>query len=364
MKKYFIIGAIVLVVGFSINYKFGGFDKVEPQLIEVDNYTIYGRSFEGSYKSDALNSLVDEMRMKQQQIDSNANVVIVNYIDEAKETLGIVSNFVGITAESDIKFKDLQKKIIKANKVVQVKVKIKPLVMPSPEKIKALAYELAEEKGLELQGLSIEQYLGDGTLVIDFPIKGEASYIEKLAEAYGFSNFNYATTCHYTFNVKKGKTGVARSWVWQPNTGAVTLISNGDTTSFNHSNFTEDQKKLDHTFINDKYWLLFPFQLMWDTGFTYSIKQNVESPISKELLTKLIIIYNNKDGYTPGDAYDFYIDEQLEIKEWSFRKGGKVEPSLSTTWEDYQIVEGVKIATNHLSADGGFQLWFTGIKID
>ncbi len=365
MKKYVVIAAFILVAGSLVNYKFGGFNKVEPQLIEVSNYTIYGANYEGSYKSDGLISLVDSMRSKQAQLDEKANVAIVNYVNQAKEKFGIVTNFVGIILRSDKlnEILNLEKRVIKAKKAVRVVVNISPIGMPAPEKLKSLANEIASNNSLELQGMSIEQYSEDGKLIVDFPIKEPATYIEKLAEAYGISSFDYTKTYHYTFNVKKGEAGVARSWEWQPNSGKVTLISKGDTTKFNHNSLLEEQQKLDHTFINDKYWLLFPFQLVWDTGYEHSIVSNTEAPISKAELTMLTITYNSEDGYTPGDAYDFYIDDKFEIKEWSFRKGGQPEPSLTTTWEDYQIVEGVKVATNHLSEDGSFRLWFTGTQI-
>jgi len=366
MKKYVAIAAFILVAGSLVNYKFGGFNKVEPQLIEVSNYTIYGASYEGSYKSDGLISLVDSMRSKQAQLNGKANVVIVNYVNQAKEKFGIVTNFVGIISSSNkpTGILDLDTRVIKAKKAVRVVVNISPIGMPAPEKLKSLANEIANNNSLELQEMSIEQYSEDGKLIVDFPIKEPATFIEKLAEAYGISIFDYDKTYNYTFNVKKEEAGVARSWVWQPNSGNVTLISKGDTIRFNHKSLSEDQQKLDHTFINDKYWLLFPFQLVWDAGFEHSIVSNAEAPISKVKLTKLTIAYNSEDGYTPGDAYDFYIDDKFEIKEWSFRKGGQPEPSLTTTWENYQMMEGIKVATNHLSADGSFRLWFTGLSVD
>jgi len=182
MKKYYIIGAIVLLAGLALNYKFGGFDKTEPQLVEVNDYTIYGASYEGSYKSNALSSLVNKMQTLQKSMGANTNVVLVNYIDEAKETLGIVSNFVGIETELAMgsELEKLEKRTIKAQKAIRVVVKINPLVMPSPEKIKALAFKMAAKEGLVLQNLSIEQYRNDGTLIIDFPVKEDGTFIEKL----------------------------------------------------------------------------------------------------------------------------------------------------------------------------------------
>lgn len=368
MKKYYLFGAIILLAGLLVNYKFGGFKEIQPVIVEVENYVIWGSEFEGSYKSSGLTSLVEEMRSKQSQLASESKVVIINYIDEAKETLGVVSNFVGLTVKGNENelVNDLEERIIRASKAIRIIIKVQPLTMPSPEKIKAKAFELASKEEFELQGLSVEQYNEEGYLIIDFPIKAKEkpTFIEQLADAYGIENFDKAKTYHYTFNVKVGDAAVARSWTWNPNSGDVTLMTKEDTTSFNHKALSEGQEKLDHTFINDKYWLLFPFHLIWDTGYSFSIIENVNAPISELPTTQLIITYNDKDGYTPGDAYDLFINNEFEIVEWSFRKGGQPEPSLTTTWEGYQIVGGINIATDHQNDDGTFRLWFTDIIIE
>ncbi|MCF6351510.1 MAG: hypothetical protein L3J06_00725 [Cyclobacteriaceae bacterium] len=173
MKKYFVIGVIILIGGVLFNYKLGGFDAVKPHLVDVQDYVVHGSNYKGSYKSNALNSLVDTMRIRQKTLNTEASITIINYIDEAKETLGIVSNFVGLSgvSASNEELIGLEKRVIKATKSVRIIVKIKPLVMPSPEKIKAAAFEFAEGNGLELQKLSIEQYSTKGNLVIDFPVQ-------------------------------------------------------------------------------------------------------------------------------------------------------------------------------------------------
>lgn len=368
MKKYFLIGIGVLGAGLLINYMLGGFTRLKPQLVRVDNYIIYGSEYEGSYRSTRLSNMVEEMRKYQGKLDSSTDVVIINYINEAKETLGIVTNFVGLSSQESIEkdeVKNLEKRIITASNAIRVEVAIKPLVMPSPEKIKAMAFDLAQEKGYKLQNISIEQYNDRGTLIIDFPIEdtvnSKLSYIQKLANAYGIENFDYSKTYTYTFKVKKGDSGASRAWVWQPKSGSVMLIEKQDTIRFNHKKLQDQFEKEDHKFINDKYWLLFPFQLVWDTGYTFTITENVEAPISKQEITKLTVVYSKEEGYTPGDAYDLYINEELEIIEWSFRKGNQEEPSLTTTWDEYKFIEGLKLATNHVTADGGFRIWFTGI---
>ncbi|MCB0494863.1 MAG: hypothetical protein KDC79_01890 [Cyclobacteriaceae bacterium] len=175
MKKYFVLGAAVVILGLLINYALGGFAAMEPKLIEVNDYTIYGEPFEGSYKSTELSELVNKMREKQKQFGEAADVVIVNYFNEDKERVGYVKNFVGLqfNASEPDSIAGLQKKIIKANKALEIKIKIKPLIMPTPEKIQDKATEMAEFDSLKLKGLSIEQYKESGVLVVEFPIEDE-----------------------------------------------------------------------------------------------------------------------------------------------------------------------------------------------
>ena len=81
-------------------------------------------------------------------------------------------------------------------------------------------------------------------------------------------------------------------------------------------------------------------------------------------MQKITVKYNDKDGFTPGDMYDVYVDKDLRISEWAFHKGGSPEPSLITTWEDYKDFNGLQITQNHISKDGKFRLYFTGIKVE
>jgi len=173
MKKYFIAGTVILVIGLAINYGLGGFKTIEPEMVEVEDYVVYGKPYEGSYKSNWLANMVEEMRTLQEGIDDSTDLVIINYINEAKETLGDINNFVGLSLKSDsgnVALSKLEKRIIKASKAIRLKVKIQPMVMPSPEKIKGLALDYAKRNGLDLQQISIEKYSTDGLLIIEFPV--------------------------------------------------------------------------------------------------------------------------------------------------------------------------------------------------
>lgn len=193
----------------------------------------------------------------------------------------------------------------------------------------------------------------------------QLSDIEMIAKAYGIERFNELKQLHYTFNVERHDTLlVSRSWLWNKETGKITMINKQDTISYQQNDVPENLKKADHSFINDKYWLLFPFQLIWDKDMAFTNVGPQSAPISGDQLTKLTIQYGDSSGYTPGDAYDLYLDENWIIREWEFRKSGKESPGSAITWEDYADYRGVKIATDHLNKDSGLRIYFTDIKFE
>ncbi|HBC03615.1 MAG TPA: hypothetical protein PKH16_09525 [Aequorivita sp.] len=185
----------------------------------------------------------------------------------------------------------------------------------------------------------------------------------QIANANGYENWKDVSELAFTFNVDRGENHFDRAWIWKPKTGSVSMISATDTIHYNRSKMDSIVMKTDAAFINDKYWLLAPFQLLWDKGITFSEKENAVAPISKDTLAQLTIVYGNDGGYTPGDAYDFFYDHDFKIKEWNYRKGNTEAPSMSTTWEDYENFSGIEIAKMHKDSTGGFKLYFSNISV-
>lgn len=191
----------------------------------------------------------------------------------------------------------------------------------------------------------------------------EVSIAEKIAKANGFENWKNVAQINFTFNVDKDTTHFERSWSWKPKTGDVTLISGKDTISYNRKSVDSISLKADKSFINDKFWLLAPFQLVWDSGTTISEPITEEAPISKTQLNKITLTYPNEGGYTPGDAYDFYFGDDFIVKEWIFRRGNAKEPTMMTSWENYQDFNGLKIALEHKKPEENWKLYFTDVKV-
>ncbi len=190
------------------------------------------------------------------------------------------------------------------------------------------------------------------------------SIAEKIANAHGFQNWENVKTFEFTFGGKIEDSSSGRAWVWKPKTNDVKLVRNGDITKYNRNNMDSIVLKTDRAFINDKFWALIPFQLIWDEGLKISEPVSVSSPVKQEILFKITIIYSSEGGYTPGDAYDIYYDNEYIIREWSYRKGNAGKPSLSNTFENYKDFNGIKIAEHHKKAESDWNLLVRNIKVE
>ncbi len=191
----------------------------------------------------------------------------------------------------------------------------------------------------------------------------ELSVAEAIAEKHGLENWQDVSEINFTFNVDRAGNHSERSWTWKPKSDDVTMRTEKDTISYNRNSLDSVVTKYDAAFINDKFWLLAPYNLAWDTGTSFSEPTKEVAPISGKSLNKITTTYGSEGGYTPGDAYDFFYNDNLEIKEWIFRKGNSEKPSMVTTWEDFKSFNGLQIAQMHQDSTGAFKLYFTNISV-
>jgi hypothetical protein len=192
----------------------------------------------------------------------------------------------------------------------------------------------------------------------------ELTIAQKIANAHGFEHWNNVKTIEFTFGGKMEEPNSGRAWVWNPKTSDIKLNSDGKTVEYNRNNMDSTSLKADRAFINDKFWTFIPFQLIWDDGITISEPIKSVAPISNENLNKITLLYSDVGGYTPGDAYDLYFDENYIIKEWQFRRDNSEEASISNTFESYIDLNGIKIAQEHKKAEGDWNILIRNLKIE
>lgn len=187
---------------------------------------------------------------------------------------------------------------------------------------------------------------------------------QKIAQTYGIENWKNVNSISFTFNVKKDSSIFKRSWQWFPKTNRVVLKSKNDTLRYNRNQIDSTVVNADKAFINDKFWLLAPFNLVWDSGTSISEPVTETAPISKKMLNKITVTYPKKGGYTPGDAYDFYYNNNYIIKEWIYRKANAKTPSMMTTWENNTYYNDILITLSHKKTDDNWELFFTNVSIN
>jgi hypothetical protein len=192
----------------------------------------------------------------------------------------------------------------------------------------------------------------------------ELTEAEKIANAHGFEDWDKVSKLEFTFNVDREGNHFERSWIWEPKTNQVTMMTDTDTISYNRMAIDSLSLNADRAFINDKFWLLIPFQLIWDNKTSISESEKVIAPITKDSINKITVTYPSDGGYTPGDAYDIFYNDDFIIEEWIYRRGNSTEPSLTNSFENYIEINGIKFAKDHKQPSLDWNLNFTNIKIE
>jgi hypothetical protein len=188
--------------------------------------------------------------------------------------------------------------------------------------------------------------------------------VEQLAKTYGLDSFEKVEAIRYTFNLEFSGNNLSHSWIWHPKTGQISY--EGKDKDGNPVKVTYDESKLyeesaivkeqvDPAFVNDNYWLVFPFHVYWDfPGVDVQDKGMQNLPLGKGSAKLVSVKYPNGGGYTPGDTWDLYVGSDKRIEELVYHRGGTKKPLLvTTTWESYKKAGPLLFSTDHSgTADG------------
>jgi hypothetical protein len=190
-----------------------------------------------------------------------------------------------------------------------------------------------------------------------------------IAESYGLQHFGKVEKIQYTFNAKLGEKLISRFWIWEPRLDRVTFkgmdYQKAITYHRDEIEGTESNKlkKIDAWFINDNYWLLFPYHVAWDTTAKVEDIGRKALPMGVGKAKGVVVSYPATGGYTPGDVYDLFLDDQYRLLQWVYRRGGSEKPTRISTWEDHRKVGPLTVSLNHQGEDQNFRVWFTNVGV-
>src|SRR2546425_894204 len=139
---------------------------------------------------------------------------------------------------------------------------------------------------------------------------------EQIAKTYGLDSFPQIEQLRYTFNADLGELKLSRTWIWETKTERVSYEGKDKTGKLLKLTYLRSQlnsqaavvkDEIDPAFINDKYWLLFPLQLSWDTSAKVEDKGAGKLPLGKGSAKRVVVKYPSEGGYTPGDTYELFV---------------------------------------------------------
>jgi hypothetical protein len=193
----------------------------------------------------------------------------------------------------------------------------------------------------------------------------KAPIAEQIAKTYGLDSWGQIEAVRYTFNLDLPALNLklSRSWIWEPKADRVTFEGKDKAGKPVKVTYVRSQldsqpdnvkKEIDPGFINDQYWLVFPFHALWDTGATVEDKGMQKLPTGKGSARHVVVKYPSNIGYTPGDTWELYVGADNRVQQMVFHHGGSAKPNLVVaTWAGYKKAGPLLISTDHHgTADG------------
>jgi hypothetical protein len=197
----------------------------------------------------------------------------------------------------------------------------------------------------------------------------ETAIRQRIAEAYGVQYFSQVEQVQYTFNLKIGDKLIRRFWIWEPTINRVTFKGMDYQESVTYyrpeieTSASSALKKVDAWFINDNYWLFFPFHLDWDMDAKAADIGRQKLPMGNGHARCIVVTYPATEAYTPGDVYEVYLADDYRLQQWVYRRAGSDKPASITTWENHRQVGPLVVCLDHQGEDENFRVWFTGVGI-
>ena len=188
---------------------------------------------------------------------------------------------------------------------------------------------------------------------------------EQIAKAYGLDSFGQIDAIRYTFYIPVFH--LSRTWTWEPKADRVTYEGKDKDgkpvkVTYVRSQLSSQpenvQKEIDPGFVNDQYWLVFPFHVVWDGGATVEDAGMHKLPLGKGS-ARLVRVKYAGGGYTPGDTWELYVGADNH-------HGGNAKPGVViATWAGYKKAGPLLVSTDHRgTADGKpFSLTFTDVAV-
>jgi len=201
----------------------------------------------------------------------------------------------------------------------------------------------------------------------------EADPAAELARAHGFDRWDQIQAIRFTFSVRMGDRTTQRAWRWRPaeNTVRMVVPPAGEGQAQRVVTYDRDALKgaparvikADRKFINDSFWLLLPLHLTWAADAVVRDTGDHALPLGDGRARRIVVQYPEQGGYTPGDRYELYVDEDAWMRQWTFHRGGAAAPTLATRWTRPARVGPLLLHLGRRNEASGFEMAFTDVAV-
>ena len=220
---------------------------------------------------------------------------------------------------------------------------------------------------------------GFAALLLAIPSWAQARppILEEIAKAYGLDSWGKIDAVRYTWNGEiTGLFKASHAWEWEPKTGKISYEGKdkeGKQVKVTYmasdlaSQSDQVKNEVEPAFVNDNYWLLFPFHADWDTSATVTDEGMKKLPIGAGSATLVSVKYPAEaGGYTPGDTWDLYVGKNKRVEQFVYHRGSTRKPTLVTaTWTGYKKAGPLWVSTEHRgTADGKpLHIYISGLAV-
>ena len=198
---------------------------------------------------------------------------------------------------------------------------------------------------------------------------------EQIAKTYGLDSFGQIEAIRYTFNLDLGALKLSRAWVWEPKADRISYEGKDKAGQPVKATYVRSQlssqpavvkDEVDPAFVNDQYWLVFPFHVIWD-GANVEDTGMQKLPLGKGSARRVVVKYSSEGGaYSPGDTWELYVGSDNRVEEMVYRRGGPTKPRLViATWAGYKKAGPLLISSDHRgTADGKpVRVFFSNVSV-
>ena len=198
---------------------------------------------------------------------------------------------------------------------------------------------------------------------------------EQLAKTYGLDSFGQIEGIRYTFNAQFPGVKLSRGWVWEPKADRVSYDGKDKAGTPVKLTYVRSQlssqpavvkDEIDPGFMNDQYWLLFAFHVVWDSSAEVTDAGMHKLPLGKGSARQVVVKYPSAGGYTPGDTWTLFVGTDSRIQEFIYHRGGSKKPTVVTaSWADYKKAGPLLVSTDHRgTADGKpLRIFFSDVAV-